>query len=540
MLPLTEPNSRLPRDTFTRCCLLAALVLLVVAGPLYVCMPVNSDTALFDVQADRILKGGVLYRDIIEPNLPGVVWVHLAIRSLGGWSPEILRMADLLMLAGTLLLLSRLLREQSVGLMFGLAALLFYLSCNEWCHCQRDTWMLLPSAAAMWLRFYRDERTSDSSRSGTLSATRHTALCLLEGVCWGCAFWLKPHVAVPATAVLALSVLLSQNRSTALKDAGWVVLGGVLAAVPGIVQLVSSGAWPHFLDMMLGWNPEYLQAGRDRQSLHRWVLMFRRFYPWWCIHLVAIPVAFHTLQGSLRDLRRADRRQTLIAGLYAGWLIQSLALQHAMDYIHVPAIILGLLLLGGHTWSLPAGFRRICAVGLCTMAILATPAFSPTHLSQWPRCFREGSTPNVRAQLAHGNFPDWVHLAQVTDFLAAQNVTDGDVTCVNVHSVHVFRELRIQPATRYWCTTILQELFPSRAAEIDAAVRNSTHRFIVTEATESGLSDEGQQRDSWPWTLPVVFESGTYRIHDSRAESASDRSHESFTVRSAAARQPWK
>tara|TARA_B100001939_G_scaffold335217_1_gene337019 strand:+ start:608 stop:751 length:144 start_codon:yes stop_codon:yes gene_type:complete len=47
-------------------------------------MPLNSDTALFDVQAAEVLKGGVMYRDIVEPNLPGVVWIHLLIRSVAG------------------------------------------------------------------------------------------------------------------------------------------------------------------------------------------------------------------------------------------------------------------------------------------------------------------------------------------------------------------------------------------------------------------------------------------------------------------------
>ena len=69
---------------------------LVLAVPLFIGMPLNSDTALYDVQARCVLNGGVAYRDIIEPNLPGALWIHLGIRSVAGWSSEIMRAVDLI------------------------------------------------------------------------------------------------------------------------------------------------------------------------------------------------------------------------------------------------------------------------------------------------------------------------------------------------------------------------------------------------------------------------------------------------------------
>lgn len=497
----------------------AIAVLLLTAGPLFVCMPVNSDTALFDVQARQVLKDGVLYRDIVEPNLPGVVWVHLAIRSLFGWSSEAMRFADLMIFGAALLVCARLIHRNRISPGFVFAALLFYLSCNEWCHCQRDTWMLLPAVAAVSIRI----RRGHTEEHDTLSHFRHLWQSLAEGVCWGIAFWLKPHIAVPALVVMTVDVLCRNDRAAAIRESQAVVVGGLLAAVPGIAWLMASGAWPHFLEMMLEWNPEYLQAGRDRQSPDRWMLMFRRFYPWWLVHVAALPLAVRMIAmaatGRLVLADRQRRSEALLAALYAGWLLQSLLLQHAMDYIHVPAIILGLLVIASAPWPAESGIRRAAAFSFLLLALLAAPIFRCERPGLWTRCWTEGSSPTVRARLAHGNFPEWQNLSRVADFLHSQRVRDGELTCLNVHSVHLFRALDRQPATRYWCVKILQELFPSRAGEIREVVQQSGTRFIVTETMESGLPAGDHLPSDYPWNLPVVFEAGTYRVHATRGGS---------------------
>lgn len=56
--------------------LLLMLVLPIVAGPLFVCLPVNSGTVLFDLQVEGVTHNGILQRDVIEPNLSGAVWLH--------------------------------------------------------------------------------------------------------------------------------------------------------------------------------------------------------------------------------------------------------------------------------------------------------------------------------------------------------------------------------------------------------------------------------------------------------------------------------
>jgi hypothetical protein len=84
----------------------------------------------------------------LETNFPGIVWAHMAIRSLFGWRPEVLRGADLAIVVSSVWLLTRWLPRSgpSWGRVATATALFaFYLSTNEWCHCQRDVW-----ASAGW------------------------------------------------------------------------------------------------------------------------------------------------------------------------------------------------------------------------------------------------------------------------------------------------------------------------------------------------------------------------------------------------------
>ena len=140
--------------------LLLLAALWILAAPLFVCSPVTSDTSLFDVQAMTVLKGGVLSRDVLEPNLPGIVWLHLAVRSLVGWSSEAIRAVDLVIFAATLLVFCSFISSpdrrhprRQWPLVYILLCSLFYLTRNEWCHCQRDIWMLLPVDCALGMRF---------------------------------------------------------------------------------------------------------------------------------------------------------------------------------------------------------------------------------------------------------------------------------------------------------------------------------------------------------------------------------------------------
>lgn len=505
-MPIKEQLDAPLLSNRTWCVAGGCLAFLVV--PLFLCAPVTSDTSLFDVQAMTALRGGVLYRDVIEPNLPGVVWIHMAVRSVFGWSSEAIRLFDLLVFAMATFLLCQLATGTSsehrhrVAPGLFVVVSMFYLTCNEWCHCQRDSWMLLPSACALWLRLQRGNNALPASNSA-----------VVEGLFWGIAFWIKPHVAVPALAVMVVDLRRHDGWKSWLRDTGLVVTGGVTAAIPGIVWLFVNGAWTHFWEMMLEWNPDYLEAGRQRRSLHRVTLMFQRFHPWGLIHLLAIPLAVISLRSAvIRRHAVNEVHRPMLAAVYLAWLIQTFLLQHAMDYIHVPEIILGLCVVAAYPWRIDVSHRRVILAASLLIAILNTPHLRPQRLGVWTRCFSEGSSAEVRSELAQGNFPDWIHLERVRQFLDDEEVDDRDVTCFNVHSIHLHQELGVLPATRYWTVLTPLTMFPRRFDQIMNTIESSSHRFVVLEENET--SHDGQVRPAqFPRNYPVVFESGSYKVY---------------------------
>src|SRR5205807_2359153 len=109
------------------------------------------------------------------------------------WSHEAIRVIDLVVFGNVLALLVRLMRQSGVRpaarIWFLTAAALFYLFETEFIHCQRDGWMLLPAIAATSLRV------------AAVSGPRRWYRSLAEGLLWGFAVWIKPHVLFPALAV---------------------------------------------------------------------------------------------------------------------------------------------------------------------------------------------------------------------------------------------------------------------------------------------------------------------------------------------------
>ena len=78
----------------------------VEPGPPFVCQELHSDPLLFDIYARTLQRGGVMYRDACETNLPGMTWLHWGLRSALGWRSETLRAVDLIVLGSILLLLA--------------------------------------------------------------------------------------------------------------------------------------------------------------------------------------------------------------------------------------------------------------------------------------------------------------------------------------------------------------------------------------------------------------------------------------------------
>lgn len=483
----------------------ALWLLLLISAPQFLCMPLTSDTVLFDLQARTVLRGGTLYRDILEPNFPGVVWVHLLIRSWAGWSSVAIRAADLLLVGTAIWLLSSLVRtaapQPDRRWLLGLACAACYLSRNEWCHCQRDSWLLLPTAAALYCRLQNHRR----------GQRPHAAWTILEGVCWGGAFWIKPQISLTVACLAVLDG--STNWRFWLRDVLWLLAGGLLAALPGVLWLLLSDTWPHFQDMQLHWNPEYLQAGQQRRTWERIWLMLVRFHPWWLVHVVALPLAVRQIAQSRAATspavaNQAARAARALAVVYVSWLLQASLLQHAMDYIQVPPLLLALVCLATQRWTLPVVVRRSVLLAFAVLAALTSPQLQPDRLQLWPQCVVSGGTTDLSSRLACGRFPDWQHLQAVVEFLRREQVQQGDVASFDVHCIHIYPQLQLLPPTRYVGAASLRQLFPSRAAEITDTTGNSGQRFLVAD-----LDECPPQPQAFPWNQPVAFASGAFRVY---------------------------
>ena len=321
---------------------IAATIALLAGVPLFLCMPPWNDVTLHDMVARTILRGGVIYRDVFDTNLPGIDWSMALIRWLFGWSYEVLRAFDLLVISGIVAVLCVWIRRCGADGLFGgvvrraSASLCSTRATSEFNHVQRDQWMMLPAAIAALLRVRRvasspsplagegSERSErvrgETSNPGRANPSpggeapppspargegKNLALpsfsgkgvggvgsSPLEGFVWGLAVWVKPHVVVPAFAVWVVSAVLlarSEPRRRILVDFAGLILGGVLAGVPGVLWIIANGAWPYFLDIFLNWNPDYLSESGSVWG--RYNTVFECFRPWSLLHYVAIPLA---------------------------------------------------------------------------------------------------------------------------------------------------------------------------------------------------------------------------------------------------------
>jgi hypothetical protein len=511
-----------------------ALAVLLTAGlPLFLCMPLWADATLYDLCARNVLTGGIHYRDVFDTNLPGMLWLHLLVRGLLGWSSEALRLADFLVYAGVVVLLARWLRRDgatpAVGAWTAFALFAFYFSLTEWCHCQRDTWMLLPALAALSLHRLR-----------LGPAGPRLVLALGEGVLWGAAFWIKPFVVLPALACWLAGVVLRRRAGRPwLGDTAAVAAGVAAALVPGLIWLGTSGTWPYFCDVFLHWNPEYNSNAPG--LLPRTRLLYRALWPWGLVQLAAVPPAVAILLRAVRQPdRTSPRGDVLLAAFCLGWLGQAVYVQKGYDYSLASAVPPALTLVAGRRWW-PGRFQLGWAAlaGFAAVAAWRHTLLEADRLALWGRCWREGSSAALRDRLKCNpgpNSPDWADLERVADFLRRRGASGGEVTCYNNSTHPLYLVLGLRPSTPFLHFNTVLACFPSRREEVRKALAVSGQRYVVSDLCAVPLREEDAlaQRPGhalalppafpermtriFPWSLPVVFRAGRYLVHEATGE----------------------
>src|SRR5207237_342359 len=137
----------------------------------------------------------------------------------------------------------------------------------------------------------------------------------LEGVLWGLAVWVKPHVAVMALAAWLLTArrVAGGRWVRAGLDLAGNLAGGVVVGLIGLGLLYVSGSWADFWDVFLNWNKDYI--GLIRRELEgRYDMELHWFTPWSLFLIPTVLLAFFSLVGP--PLEAAER---LLSGKSSWW-----------------------------------------------------------------------------------------------------------------------------------------------------------------------------------------------------------------------------
>jgi hypothetical protein len=533
----------------------AALAVVLLAGlPLFVCMPVWPDVTFYDVCAWDLLRGGIPCRDFLLAGPPGMVLVQAGLRAVFGWGSAAVRCADLLF-AGTavwLLLSSPHARALSAPARLGTAAVLafFYLGTTEWCHCQPDLWMLVPALGAL---AFLERQAAALLGEATPPAAAVVRRAVAEGVCWGFAVLIKPFPALSGAACLALlSVLVLRQQPARWRllalELGGVFAGGLLVGGAAVAWLWASGNWPYFVaNLRGGWNQEYF-ASSDSWSGRLYVLP-QLMTPWNLLHLAGVPVALWTCYQAMRTPKAGAPRGSsqvslvLLGAFYVGWLFQANLVQMQFLYHLAPTVLLVVSFLAARCWpARPRLLYWVALAGLLAAAALPVPRAlpyraeewevaphplcSPSRLALWGRCWRASPSPELRDALTLESVPEapgWQELRTVARFLRGRGVREREVTCFHTSTVHLYRELNIQPSTRFLMLAAALARFPLHNGAILDELRVSPQRFVVSDLCDLGLTPEQARRRpvprgpnaarTFPWSQPVVFRAGRYLVH---------------------------
>jgi len=520
-------------------------MLMLAVGPLFVCMPLTNDTLHYDLQAWNLLNGGTLYADLLEPNFPGIIWMHIAIRSCVGWSSEAMRFVDLTFYAMTLTFLGAGLRHGGWSLRatgwLSVVLTFAYFSQTEWCHTQRDGWLLLPTTAAIWLR----QRQIRRSRHGA-SLSSLVGAGFLEGLVWGVAVWLKPYIVIPAFLAWFVSLLRLQNRPARLADFAGLLLGGLCVGGAGLGWMIASGTWVPFWEMVQNWAPYYWEARLDHWTLGRFLAMSFRMLPWIFLEPLGVLVSLGFLakvflHGAPSPEADQQAARVDLAALWGavctGWFIQGYAFQHLFDYVHWPLLWLSTVVASLGIHQSPSRLKRIGAYGFAILALVISPCCDGSRLAYWASCWQEGSSPPVRNGLALIPTPNWEDLANAERFLRAHNVQNGDVDCTNNSLIALYCDLKILPPHRYAFQESMAVILKPLRRQILMEIAAGPQRYVVSDYASYGwlparrlhparnpsldsikLPDAARTR--YPWAYPIVHQAGTLVIRQVPAPSA--------------------
>ena len=544
-----------------------------IGVPLFLRMPLWCDATLYQTAARNVMNGGVHYREIFDTNPPGFVWAICVVETIFGSSTEAIRFADLIVASSALIVLMRFAsmagakRADLAWMAAGWASFYPYLA--EFCHIQRDVWMMLPALLATWIRVRRvGILLNDNGKTWVFGST------VLEGCLWAVACWIKPHVVVPVFFVwLTTIVFIFRRVSTPVRhvifDTVGVVFGAMIVFMSGLSWLLRTGTWDAYMDVNRNWNNGYIAiVFKELPGRIQFELIY--FPPWSLFLLVAIPLS---LVNVYRSLSKNSDWQTFVRGvlasLFLSWTFMAIVIQRSLDYVHVPEIVLMISVFAANRWCV--SFLVIAIqVGLALLVVAtaipvmwsgsriegrqivgpsgqifnAHVALKPERTGHWFICWSAPSRETRRdVGFLTGEFGglDPVELGAVADFLKSQNVKDRELIAWHDSPHALYTVLGIEPGIRFMHLSTMQamggwseESSQYRRVRQEVALAIPTAKFVVSDLHRvtdrrgialHNLGDDGLsraipdwQKRQFPMDLPILYRSpnGRYLVHQIR------------------------
>lgn len=251
----------------------------LACGALYLTLPPSPDQFEHSYIGWRLLEGAVPYRDFIDPNWPGVMWMHALSVALFGNQLWSWRALDFIALAASAFFLRDLVARSAGDTAAGLSLViypLFYVGLGQWFPGQHDTTagqLLLP---ALWCHVRAYESQAWRWQIGT-------------GIFLAAAMLSKPTVGVLGPLLMGHALLLGMRLRQVLLHAGVAAAAGAASLLLALLALLAQGATlAEVVDATYTYNvwTQFLEPSSAAELARSWFRLHVRI--WHVLSLLAV------------------------------------------------------------------------------------------------------------------------------------------------------------------------------------------------------------------------------------------------------------
>ncbi len=470
--------------------------------------PFGRDQSLFAFQADALLHGLALYRDLPIMQLPMTSVVHLVALVLFGRSMTAIRILDLVWTSGIALLLyscvRSMFRRDGLALLAGLLYPFLYYVFDWWHTAEVDGFLNLPVVAAFALA------AAAVGRPDGAPARADRARWFCAGLLVAVATLFKYTAALVLPALLVWPLLAGRRDRGALL---WLALGFAAGIAGFLAAALAAGALPGLFRTQARVTLPYAGLARYRLSLvGRVVALFRMFargaggdfLPGVVLAALGLVPATAALlaRGPGKDRNTRTASIVTLAWLAAG--LASVFIQNKFFYYHYLAAVPALAILGAWAlvqvadplWRLLARAwqRALLAVVAAAFALAASPY--PDRYAVVARVAR-GAESLEQSWLSAGY--------RSGDFVAAEQVALADHLAENTRPEERVLNLGIDPGIAFptWRRPVIRYTSPPNtpACTLTTEFRSDPPEVLVVKHGDRLPWVRGSEQDSYERVL---------------------------------------